>query len=160
MQGGMLCGSLTLIGDLLKGFLPVFLYIKASGGRADLGVALVLAAPVLGHNYSVFYRFGGGKGIAVSFGCLLGLLPRPIPVLILAACYITLSIVVRISPHYYRTLAAYAATSALGLRFVPGMTFIAALIIVKHLASEEARQKFRVTLPAVDDLKGLIKKAK
>ena len=51
MQGGMLCGSLTLIGDLLKGFLPVFLYIKASGGRADLGVALVLAAPVLGHNY-------------------------------------------------------------------------------------------------------------
>ena len=166
MQGGMLCGSLTLIGDLLKGFLPVFLYIKASGGRADLGVALVLAAPVLGHNYSVFYRFGGGKGIAVSFGCLLGLLPRPLPVLILAACYITLSVVVRISPHYYRTLAAYAATSALGLRFVPewgiklGMTFIAALIIVKHLASEEARQKFRVTLPAVDDLKGLIKKAK
>ena len=40
------------------------------------------------------------------------------------------------------------------------LTFIAALIIVKHLASEEARQKFRVTLPAVDDLKGLIKKAK
>ena len=64
------------------------------------------------------------------------------------------------------SLAAYAATSALGLRFVPewgiklGMSFIAVLIIVKHLASEEARQKFRVTLPAVDDLKGFIKKAK
>lgn len=166
MQGGMLCGTLTLIGDLLKGFLPVFLYIKASGGTAGLGTALVLAAPVLGHNYSVFYRFEGGKGIAVSFGCLLGLFPRALPVLILAACYITLSLVVRISPHYYRTLAAYAATAALGLRFVPewgvklGMTLIAVLIIIKHLASEETRQKFCVTLPAVDDLKKIMKKAK
>lgn len=166
MHGGMLCGTLTLIGDLLKGFLPIFLYFKAPGGTTVFGTALILASPVLGHNYSAFYRFEGGKGIAVSFGCLLGLFPHLMPALILAACYITLSVVVRISPHYYRTLAAYAAAAALTLRFVPesgeklGTAIIAVLIIIKHLASEEARQKFSVSLPAVDDLKKIIQRAK
>ena len=166
MQGGMLCGILTLIGDILKGFLPVFLYLKASGGAVGFGIALVLAAPVLGHNYSVFYRFEGGKGIATSFGCLLGLFPRLLPALILAFCYITLSVVVRISPHYYRTLAAYSSAAGLSLFLVPeagirtGMATIAALIIIKHLASDETREKFRVSLPAADNFKKFIRKAK
>lgn len=166
MQGGMLCGTLTLIGDILKGFLPVFLYLKMSDGVDGFGTALVLAAPVLGHNYSVFYRFGGGKGIAVSFGCLLGLFPRLIPALILAVCYVTLSVVVRISPHYYRTLAAYAAAAAISIFLVSepgirtGMALISALIIIKHLASAETKEKFRISLPAVDDFKKFINKAK
>ncbi len=166
MHGGMLCGILTLIGDILKGFLPVFLYLKASGGAVGFGIALVLAAPVLGHNYSVFYRFEGGKGIATSFGCLLGLFPRLLPALILAFCYITLSVVVRISPHYYRTLAAYSSAAAIGLFLVPeagirtGMAVITALIIIKHLTSAEEKMKFSISLPAADSVKKLIRKAK
>lgn len=166
MQGGMLCGILTLIGDILKGFLPVFLYLKASGGAVGFGIALVLASPVLGHNYSVFYRFEGGKGIATSFGCLLGLFPRLLPALILAFCYITLSVVVRISPHYYRTLAAYSSAAAIGLFLVPeagirtGMAVITALIIIKHLTSAEEKTKFSISLPAADSVKKLIRKAK
>lgn len=166
MHGGMLCGILTLVGDILKGFLPVFLFLKASGGAVGFGIALVLAAPVLGHNYSVFYRFEGGKGIAVSFGCLLGLLPMALPVLILAVCYITLSVIVRISPHFYRTLAAYSAAAAMDLFLVPeagirtGMALIAALIIIKHLASTEEKMKFSISLPAADNLKKIIRKAK
>lgn len=166
MQGGMLCGTLTLIGDILKGFLPVFLYLKASGGAVGFGIALVLASPVLGHNYSVFYRFEGGKGIATSFGCLLGLFPRLLPALILAFCYITLSVVVRISPHYYRTLAAYSSAAAIGLFLVPeagirtGMAVITALIIIKHLTSAEEKTKFSISLPAADSVKKLIRKAK
>lgn len=166
MQGGMLCGTLTLIGDILKGFLPVFLFLKVSGGAVGFGIALVLAAPVLGHNYSVFYRFEGGKGIATSFGCLLGLFPRLLPALILAFCYITLSVVVRISPHYYRTLAAYFAAAVIALFLVPeagirtGMAVITALIIIKHLASSEEKSKFGISLPAADSVKKLIRKAK
>lgn len=166
MQGGMLCGTLTLIGDILKGFLPVFLFQKVSGGAVGFGIALVLAAPVLGHNYSVFYRFEGGKGIATSFGCLLGLFPRLLPALILAFCYITLSVVVRISPHYYRTLAAYFAAAVIALFLVPeagirtGMAVITALIIIKHLASAEEKSKFGISLPAADSVKKLIRKAK
>ena len=166
MHGGMLCGTLTLIGDILKGFLPVFLFLKVSGGAVGFGIALVLATPVLGHNYSVFYRFEGGKGIATSFGCLLGLFPQLVPALILAVCYITLSVIVRISPHYYRTLAAYSASAAIGLFLIPeagirtGMAIISVLIIIKHLASKEEKSKFSVSVPAADNLKKIISKAK
>lgn len=153
MYGGMLCGILTLTGDLAKGFLPVYLYLKMSQNAIGPGLALVLAAPVLGHNYSVFYRFSGGKGIAVSFGCLLGLFPNLIPALILAAVYISFSVIVRISPHYYRTLAAYVCASLLAFRFVPeigiriGVLLISGLVIIKHLTSVEEKQKCRISVP-------------
>lgn len=155
MYGGKLCGTLTLLGDLMKGFLPVFLYLRMSGNSAGPGLALVLAAPVLGHNYSVFYHFSGGKGIAVSFGCLLGLFPNPVPALILAVAYISLSLIVRVSPHYYRTLAAYTSSAFLTFKIVPevgiktGAALISALIIIKHLTSAEEKQKCRISLPLI-----------
>lgn len=71
--GGFWCGALTLICDLLKGFLPVFLFIRFSG--KGLGLVLVMVAPVLGHLFPIWHKFSGGKGIAVSFGVLLGIAP-------------------------------------------------------------------------------------
>lgn len=106
---GFDCGMVTLIGDLVKGFLPVFLYLKGMTGLLPPlhNLAFVLAAPVLGHAFPVFYHFKGGKGITVSFGCLLGLLPMWQPVMILAACFLTFSLVLQISPHFYRTAVTY-----------------------------------------------------
>ena len=158
INGGFFCGTLTLIGDLFKGFIPVFLYLYLTKNTGP-GIALVLAAPVLGHNYSVFYRFTGGKGIAVSFGCLLGLLPYAVPVLILAAVYITLSVAVVISPNYYRSITAYTLVTVIAFFAVEpfgiktGMGIISALIIIKHLASREERQKLRFSVPLCRFLK-------
>ena len=73
IYGGMLCGTLTLLGDLIKGFLPVFLYLYMTRGNMDIYLAPVLVSPVLGHILPCFYRFRGGKGIAVGFGAALGL---------------------------------------------------------------------------------------
>ena len=50
--GGFWCGALTLVCDLLKGFLPVFLYIRVSGGT-PLGLVLVMSAPALGHIFPI-----------------------------------------------------------------------------------------------------------
>ena len=36
IYGGMLCGTLTLLGDLIKGFLPVFLYLYMTRGNMDI----------------------------------------------------------------------------------------------------------------------------
>lgn len=152
INGGITIGTLTLIGDLFKGFLPVFLYLKLAGGTAP-GLALVLPAPVLGHNYSVFYRFTGGKGIAVSFGCLLGLAPDFLPVLILALIYIALSVVVAVSPNFYRSIVTYTLVTVAAFFTVPefgiktGMALISALVIIKHISSREERQKCRISLP-------------
>ncbi len=158
IYGGMLCGTLTLLGDLIKGFLPVFLYLYMTRGNTDIYFAPVLAAPVLGHIFPCFYRFRGGKGIAVSFGCLLGLLPIPQPLLTLAAIYIILSVVVRISPHYYRTIVTYCIFTAITARFAVsygitlGCVLISAFIILRHLKSREEKQKFAVSIPVFKKL--------
>jgi len=61
----------VLVVDILKGLLPV-LFAAAMGSSAWTVVLAGLAA-IVGHNWSVFLGFQGGKGIATSFGVLFGL---------------------------------------------------------------------------------------
>lgn len=155
-QGGFLCGCLTLMGDLLKGALPVLFFM---GGcpveemrESDFLIALVLAAPVLGHAFPIFFHFQGGKGIAVSFGCLLGLYPFIHGAIILALCFIFFSIFIKIYSHFYRTLATYlAALSAIFLLKFPGpiqfgFLLITGVVIVRMHMSKEVREKCKVGL--------------
>lgn len=148
-NGGFLCGLLTLMGDLAKGFLPVWLYLR-TGSTDDAGFALVLAAPVVGHILPVFYGFQGGKGIATSFGCLLGMLPDGWPVAVLAGCFLFFSGVVRISPHYHRTLLTYLCAGIILAMFgrhgavTTGFSIIALAIMGRLLSSREDRQTCKV----------------
>lgn len=148
--GGFWCGCLTLCFDVCKGFLPVRLFCRSAALMPSIGLALVLAAPVIGHTHSVFHGFRGGKGIAVSFGCLLGLAPELKPLLVLAAVFILFSTVIKVSPHYYRTLATYIA--AIPVMFLAvrswavrgGFLLIAQTIISKLLGSKEEKDKLEV----------------
>ncbi len=65
-------GLLVLVLDLLKGFIPVFFFLKVSSLENPFAFAVILA-PVLGHLYPIFFNFKGGKGVATSFGVLLAL---------------------------------------------------------------------------------------
>lgn len=69
--GGKLPAALTLIGDALKGFLPVA--ITAALINHPPTIALAAFAAFLGHLYPIFFDFRGGKGVATGFGALLGL---------------------------------------------------------------------------------------
>lgn len=69
--GGKKAAVLTLLGDALKGFLPVIL-AKLYGFTAT-ELSLIAFAAFLGHLYPIFFRFQGGKGVATAFGSLLGL---------------------------------------------------------------------------------------
>lgn len=147
--GGFWCGVLTLICDLLKGFLPVYLFMTSTRPIPH-GYALVMAAPVIGHTFSVFYHFRGGKGIAVTFGCLLGLFPIWSPLAILAFYFIVFSVVVKISPNYYRTLAAYLC-SLVSMVFVvnqveicTGFLFISFAVLFRLLTSKEKKEQLEV----------------
>lgn len=148
--GGFWCGCLTLCFDVCKGFFPVRLFCRSAALMPSIGLALVLAAPVIGHTHSVFHGFRGGKGIAVSFGCLLGLAPELKPLLVLAAVFILFSTVIKVSPHYYRTLATYiAAIPAMFLAVRSwavrgGFLLIAQTIISKLLGSQEEKDKLEV----------------
>jgi acyl phosphate:glycerol-3-phosphate acyltransferase len=71
-------GALTLLGDVLKGALPVALaryWLTPLGGWQDAGVALVGAAAVLGHVFPLYLRFKGGKAVATTFGVVTVLAP-------------------------------------------------------------------------------------
>lgn len=69
--GGKKAGIVTLLGDILKGVIPVLLAKWI--GIHSLGLALVALAAFIGHLYPLFFRFQGGKGVATFFGCLIAL---------------------------------------------------------------------------------------
>lgn len=65
--------ALIFVLDAAKGLLPVILAGQA--GASVAGQALAAFATVAGHNWSVFLRFRGGKGVATSLGVLLAVAP-------------------------------------------------------------------------------------
>lgn len=62
--------AVTLLGDMLKGTLPVLLSGAVSGRDAALAAAV---GAFLGHLFPVWLRFKGGKGVATYIGLLFGL---------------------------------------------------------------------------------------
>lgn len=65
--------------DILKGAVPVVLF--APRVSSSLTVALLMGvAAIIGHVFSVFVRFKGGKGVATAAGVMLGLTPWAIAV--------------------------------------------------------------------------------
>ena len=68
--GGKKAAGITLLGDLLKGFIPV--YIANILGGSTLLLACIGLAAFIAHLYPVFFKFKGGKGVATSIGVLLG----------------------------------------------------------------------------------------
>ena len=68
--GGKKPAAITLAGDMLKGLMPVLL--AKTAGVSVVVLAAVGVAAFLGHLYPVFFGFKGGKGVATSFGVLLG----------------------------------------------------------------------------------------
>jgi glycerol-3-phosphate acyltransferase PlsY len=75
---GKALGIMTLIGDLLKGAIPVWLAIQ--WGESDLWIAAAGLTPFLGHVFPIFLGFKGGKGVATALGIYLVI--SPIAVLI------------------------------------------------------------------------------
>jgi len=69
--GGKSAAALTLLGDALKGLLPVA--VTGLVIPHPPTIALVAIAAFLGHVYPVFFDFRGGKGVATAFGALFGL---------------------------------------------------------------------------------------
>jgi glycerol-3-phosphate acyltransferase PlsY len=75
---GRNAGVFTLLGDTLKGAVPVFLalyWLAPLGAWHDSAVAAVGLAAVLGHVFPIFLKFQGGKAVATTFGVIAVLCP-------------------------------------------------------------------------------------
>lgn len=72
---GLWWAAPVILLDVLKGFLPVWLFPMWDGtARSHLAIVYGIAA-VAGHVWSVFLRLRGGKGVATAAGVMLALAP-------------------------------------------------------------------------------------
>ena len=77
---GWKLGVLVLLLDVLKG--AIFVYIAKLINLDDIYLVLVSLAPILGHSYSIYLKFKGGKAVATSLGVFTVLVPKVILVLL------------------------------------------------------------------------------
>ena len=82
--------AITLVIDILKGFLPVIIFGWIFGNPVYGYMACIAA--FIGHVFPVYYGFKGGKGVAVAFGGLLG-----VKSVLAIACLLTVVIVTLIT---------------------------------------------------------------
>lgn len=74
-------GIMVLILDALKGYIP--LYIASSFGVDGIYIIVLGLIAILGHTFSFFLQFKGGKGVATSLGVFLFLMPKVVGILVL-----------------------------------------------------------------------------
>jgi len=129
---GRKVGILTLIGDCLKGMIPVLL-VSYAGFSFEYAAWVGLAA-FLGHVYTVFLKFKGGKGVATALGVFLAI--SPLAVSIALTVFVLLVLKWR-----YVSLGSVAAAAVMpaAVYFLDGRgelvvvtLLIAAVVIVKH----------------------------
>jgi glycerol-3-phosphate acyltransferase PlsY len=146
-SAGKMPAVLTLLADLLKGAVPVFITGAMVGKitadsqipdfvlvSQDVWEGMVGLAAVLGHMFSVFLKFRGGKGVATGFGVLLAyshVCAIIILIVWIAVVYIT----------KYVSVGGIVAVSVLPLVYLLHETtmvkvffgvILAALITIKH----------------------------
>lgn len=76
---GKKAGIITYIGDFLKAVIPICItrFILLAGQPDVELICLILGlGVVLGHNYPVWLKFKGGKGIAVTSGVFIAVVPQ------------------------------------------------------------------------------------
>lgn len=157
---GVPVGILCLLGDLFKGILPMHIALRL-GLESRCLFSLIMAAPVLGHAYSLFHRGKGGKAIAVSFGVLIGLMPiHTEPIFVLCVIYLFFSLVVRIRPHTRRTRITFIllALSSLYMEYVHwipwqvcgGILLICCIVVHKNNLRQQALEEQQIAGQAQD----------
>lgn len=104
---GAPAAGLTVLGDILKGLIPVY-FISFFG--LPLTTALAASATVIGHNFSIFLRFRGGVGAGTAIGAV-GALSVPVAV-VAGLCGL---IALTISRYASLLSTTIAVTSFLGL---------------------------------------------
>ena len=120
----------TLLLDLVKGFLPVFI---AGHLWNDVAMAFAAGAAVIGHCFPIWLGFKGGKGVATNAGVAFGL-GWPIG-LVYAFIWLSVLAIFRISSlaGMSAVVAAAAAAPLLGYpQFFPVLAAIAVVVLYLH----------------------------
>ena len=103
---GVPIGVLCMFLDLMKAFIPVFI-ASALLGVTGVCIIFVMIAPVLGHAFSPFLGFHGGKAVASSFGSLLGVILISKAVFVLVIIMVIFRFIITIKPDSSSVITSY-----------------------------------------------------
>ncbi|HMA77487.1 MAG TPA: glycerol-3-phosphate 1-O-acyltransferase PlsY [Candidatus Krumholzibacteriaceae bacterium] len=121
----------VLIIDIGKGFLAVKA-VSLFGIDNSTLIALAAFLAVLGHNYSIFVRFSGGKGVGTTTGVFLAI--APVAVAICLIVWLVILLLTRIVSLASMSAAVFLPVSLILMRFLfgykTGMVIIALSVIV------------------------------
>lgn len=138
---GKAAGFATFLLDGGKGYLAVWLAIHAFRGNIDAVMSAAVAA-VLGHMFSCWLMFRGGKGVATGLGVFLPITWQAMVaavalwIIVLAFWkYVSLASVAAAAALPFLVYAFYAPHHAPPLAVSVGSAVVAALIILKHHAN-------------------------
>lgn len=129
--GGKLPAALTLLGDALKGFIPVL--IAWILGLDAFSVSLVALAAIIGHIFPIFFKFKGGKGVATLIGAIFAFS------WIIGLCFVISWLIIALISRY-SSLSALIATievpfivnALFGIKPTTIFTIISIIIILRH----------------------------
>jgi len=121
----------TLIGDFAKGIAVIAIARFIDVGIVSQGAMGIIA--VLGHNFSIFLKFKGGKGVATSLGVLS--IYAPLPALVTVVLWLMTVAISR-----YSSLGAVISFSSLPLSIVlldakeklPIAIIMSIILLVRH----------------------------
>ncbi len=132
-MAGWRLGVAVLLLDFFKAFIPVAL-ARWSPGFPPEQLFWIALMPMLGHAFSVFLRFHGGRGLVVMFGVWAGLTLFSAPLVMGLAGIVALFVVKK---DEYRSLAIPLALLAdLLITRAPGWMALLAIIQVLVLAAK------------------------
>ncbi|MFA6174431.1 MAG: glycerol-3-phosphate 1-O-acyltransferase PlsY [Kiritimatiellales bacterium] len=135
-------GITCFVLDALKGFLPAALFPMIGKLDPTFGI-LFGTATILGHNFPVFLKFKGGKGVATSAGVLLGVAPLAVVigliawvVVFYASGYVSLgSIIAALVVVITGWTAGYGPVIAIALTLLGGLTIYRHRTNIQRLAA-------------------------
>ena len=157
--GGKVPAAATLVGDVLKGVLPVL--VAGNLTPAPAVEALAALAAFVGHLYPLYFRFQGGKGVATMLGAITAL-AWPVGC-VMCALWLVVAAATRYSSLASMIAAIGAPIAALWLAPGPAnlsvLTIIAALVLWRHRANARrlvsgTESRIGQTLLTASDLDG------
>jgi glycerol-3-phosphate acyltransferase PlsY len=128
-------GSLVFALDVIKGISAPLLAKAILPPNSHWEVAACAALAVLGHTFSLFLKFRGGKGIATGFGAMLGIVPLvALGCLVLWGIALGLSRMISVASIVACVVAPFGlALTKAPLPYGTVVTVLALVALVKHL---------------------------
>ncbi|WP_068783585.1 glycerol-3-phosphate acyltransferase [Paenibacillus phocaensis] len=116
-------GLAGILLDVLKGYVPLVFLVESGVLGWGYGMTVVAAAPILGHAFSPFLKFKGGKTIAVTFGVWSALTRFEA-----ALAYAVILAVLLAAFSFYKN-GKYASREADGFQVVAGMALLSVYLM-------------------------------